>query len=147
MLNPIPNAKQKEMVAKKLKLKPGMTLLTIHAPEGFMEHLSPLPENVRITERANDYNQIHWFVSNKAQLDKEVNKVIKMLTDETVCWCYYPKGTSKILTDLTRDKGWESLLAQDIQWLSLISFDDTWSTFSFRHKTDADRKKEAKPEV
>ena len=135
------------MLAKKLKIKHGMTLLTINTPEGFGELLNPLPENVRITDKAVDYDQVHWFVSNKAQLDKEVSKVMKLLKDDIVCWCYYPKGMSNMQTDLTRDKGWESLLEKDIQWLSLISFNDTWSTFAFRLKTDADRKKEAKPKV
>ena len=32
-----------------------------------------------------------------------------------------------------------------MQWISLISFDDTWSTFAMRLKTEADKKKEAKP--
>jgi hypothetical protein len=69
-----------------------------------------------------------------------------MLHDDIVCWIYYPKGTSKIQTDLTRDKGWDALLKHDeLQWISLISFDDTWSSFGMRLKTEADKKKEAKP--
>lgn len=130
-------------IAQKLKIKPGTTLLTIHAPGDFEQQLSPLPNDVTIAEKASDYAQLHWFVQNKAQLDKEVSKIMKLLRDEVVCWCYYPKGTSKMQTDLTRDKGWELLLQQPIQWLSLISFNDTWSTFAFRLKTEADTKKEA----
>ena len=49
-------------------------------------------------------------------------------------------------TDLTRDRGWDSLLKHnELTWISLISFDDTWSTFGSRLKTEADKKKEAKP--
>jgi Bacteriocin-protection, YdeI or OmpD-Associated len=56
-----------------------------------------------------------------------------MLKADTICWIYYPKGSSGIQSDLTRDKGWESLLKQkDLQWLSLISFDETWSAFGMR---------------
>ena len=32
-----------------------------------------------------------------------------------------------------------------LAWLNLISFDETWSAFGFRVKTEADQKKEAKP--
>jgi hypothetical protein len=68
--------------------------------------------------------------------------------EEVICWIYYPKGTSKLQTDLTRDKGWDALLRhEEFQWISLISFDDTWSTFAFRLKTEADKKKEAAPKV
>ena len=31
----------------------------------------------------------------------------------------------------------------NLKWINLISFDDTWSVFGFRPKTDADKKKEA----
>lgn len=131
-------------IAQKLRIKEGMTLLTLHAPENFVEHLQPLPEGVVITDQAKNYAQVHWFVTNKAQMDKEVDKVMKLLKKDVTCWAYYPKGTSKIKSDLTRDKGWESLLKHDeVQWLSLISFDETWSAFAFRLKTEADVKKEA----
>lgn len=67
-----------------------------------------------------------------------------LLKDDVVCWIYYPKGTSKIQTDLTRDKGWEALLKHNhLQWISLISFNDTWSAFGMRLKTEADKRKNA----
>ena len=47
-------------------------------------------------------------------------------------WISYPKGTSKMQTDLTRDKGWEPLEGSDLMWLSLVSVDDTWSAFGLR---------------
>jgi len=80
-------------------------------------------------------------------LEKEMSKVMKLVKPEVIVWVYYPKGTSKIQTDLTRDKGWDCLLTEGdkLTWISLISFDDTWSVFGFRPKTEADRKKEAKP--
>ena len=75
-----------------------------------------------------------------------MKKVLSLVKDDVICWIYYPKGSSKIQTDLTRDKGWDELLKhKEMQWISLISFDDTWSTFAMRLKKDADKKKEAKP--
>jgi hypothetical protein len=83
---------------------------------------------------------------NKAQMDKELNKVLKLIKEDVVLWIYYPKGSSKMQTDLTRDKGWDNLLKHDeLTWISLISFDDTWSTFGSRLKTGADKKREEKP--
>ena len=130
---------------QKLKVKDGYILLTVNAPTDFKKNLGPLPANVKITDSAKDYNQVHWFVKDKSQMEKELKKVLPMVTNDVVCWIYYPKGTSKIQTDLTRDKGWEKLLSYDMQWISLISFDDTWSAFGMRQKTEADKKKEAKP--
>jgi len=131
-------------LAQKLKIKEGYTLLTINAPADFQKALAPLPPGVKISTSAKEYNQVHWFVKNKAEMEKELNDVLKLVKDDVTCWIYYPKGTSKIQTDLTRDKGWDALLKHDFQWLSLISFNDTWSAFAMRSKTDPDKKKEAK---
>ncbi len=136
-------------ISQKLKIKEGYTLLTINAPKDFTKKLEPVPVGVKISATARKFNQVHWFVLNREQLEKEMSKVLALVKDEIVCWIYYPKGTSKIQTDLTRDKGWDKLLkhGDHLTWISLISFDETWSTFGFRPKTTADKKKEAKPAV
>jgi hypothetical protein len=132
--------------AQKLKIKEGFTVLTLHVPSDFKKNLEPLPAGVKMSESAKTFHQVHWFVKDKAQLDEELEKVLSLVKEDVVCWIYYPKGTSKIQTDLTRDKGWEELLKhKEMQWISLISFDDTWSAFGMRLKTEADKKKEAKP--
>ena len=132
--------------AQKLKIKERYTLLSLNAPSGCKKGLGDLPRGVKIVSSGSDCDQVHWFVMNKSQMEKELSKVLKLLKGDVVCWIYYPKGTSGVQTDLTRDNGWEALLKHDeLQWISLISFDETWSTFGFRLKTDADKKKEAAP--
>jgi len=132
--------------AQKLKIKENSTLLTINAPGDFKKNIGDLPKGVKISPDTKSYNQVHWFVLNKAQMDKELDKVVKLIKDDVTLWIYYPKGTSKLQTDLTRDKGWDNLLKHDeLGWISLVSFDDTWSTFGSRLKTEADNKREEKP--
>ena len=136
--------------ADKLRIKEGFSLLTLHAPSDFKKSMGAMPTGVKISDSASggtkDYNQVHWFVQNKAQMEKELNKVLKLLKKDVLLWIYYPKGTSKIQTDLTRDKGWESLMKHDeLTWISLISFDDTWSAFASRVKTESDKRKDAEP--
>ena len=134
-------------ISDKLKIKPGDTLLTINEPSEFQKGLNGLPKGVKVVESGKDYTQVHWFVLNRAQLEKEMSKVMKLVKPGVIVWVYYPKGTSKLQTDLSRDKGWDCLLAEGnkLTWISLISFDDTWSVFGFRAKTEADKNKEAKP--
>jgi len=132
--------------AQKLRIKENFALLTINAPADFKKNIGELPKGVRISNDSKIYNQVHWFVMNKAQMDKELNSVLKLVNDGVILWIYYPKGTSKVQTDLTRDKGWDNLLNHDeLSWISLISFDDTWSTFGSRLKTEADKKREQAP--
>jgi Bacteriocin-protection, YdeI or OmpD-Associated len=136
-------------ISQKLRIKENDILLTINAPSDFKKGLAGLPAGVKIISSGNDFYQVHWFVLNRAQLEKEMSKVMKLLKDGVIVWVYYPKGTSKIQTDLTRDKGWDCLLSEGdkLTWISLISFDDAWSVFGFRPKTEADKKKEAVPKL
>jgi len=133
-------------IADKLRIKPNHSLLALHAPAGFKKGLGNIPAGVKISDSGKNFDQVHWFVFNKAQLEKELSKVMKLVKPEVTVWVYYPKGTSGLQTDLTRDKGWDCLLAETdkLTWINLISFNDTWSVFGFRAKTEADKKKEAK---
>lgn len=118
-------------VAEKLRITANSVLLTLHAPAGFQKGLGKLPVGVILTTDtrgpADGYQQIHWFVTSQAQLRKEVSMVLKKLRPGMTVWIYYPKGSSGIQTDLSRDKGWDCLLAEDdkLTWINLISFDAT----------------------
>lgn len=132
----------------KLKIKEGFAILPINAPANFKKQLGTLPPKAKIVSTKTGINQVHWFVLNQKQLEKELDSVLKLVKGDVLLWTYYPKGSSNLQTDLTRDKGWDALLKHDeFQWLSLISFDDTWSTFACRLKNETDKKKEAKPVV
>lgn len=133
--------------SQKLKIKDGQTILLINAPSNYKKSLGSLPPGVKLFDSGKGFDQVHWFVKDKAGMEKQLKKVLSLIKDNVICWIFYPKGTSKIQTDLTRDKGWDELLKQDMQWITLISFDDTWSAFGMRQKTEVDKKKEAKPEV
>ncbi len=136
-------------ISQKLRIKENYTLLTLNAPPEFKEGMPNLPAGVKIISTGKDYDQVHWFVLNKGQLEKEMSKVMMLIKDNVIVWVYYPKGTSKMQTDLTRDKGWDCLLSESdkLTWVNLISFNDTWSVFGFRAKTETDKKKQAKPKV
>lgn len=132
--------------SKKLRIKKNAILLTRNAPADFSKSMGEIPPGVKIFTAGKDYNQVHWFVLNKALMEKELDKMLALLKNDIILWIYYPKQTSKLQTDLSRDKGWDKLLKHvEFTWISLISFDDTWSTFGCRLKTEADKKKELKP--
>ena len=67
----------------KTKNKENFTLLTINAPADFKKNIGELPKGVKISEDSKNYNQVHWFVMNKAQMDKELTKVLKLIKDES----------------------------------------------------------------
>jgi hypothetical protein len=105
---------------------------------------------VKITEKTKEPNQVHWFVMNRAQLEKELSRVLKLVRPGVIVWVYYPKVSSGLQTDLSRDRGWDCLLAESekLNWINLVSFNETFSVFGFRAKTPADlaREEKGKPE-
>jgi hypothetical protein len=130
--------------AQKFKIKDGDTLYVINAPATFKMVLSA-PASVKTTNAPEGFQQIHWFVKDKAQLEKDMKKVAWYIKDSVICWIYYPKGTSGIKTDLNRDRLFDLLNKDEkLQFLSLVSFDDTWSAFGLRLKTGQNDKKAIK---
>jgi hypothetical protein len=134
-----------QAISQKLKIREGDSILVINAPPGYKKSLGLLPADAKIVDSGKMFDQLHWFVKNKTQMENEIKKVLPLIKGNISCWIFYPKGSSKIQTDLTRDKGWDELLKHDMQWISLVSFDETWSAFGMRQKTEADKKKEARP--
>jgi hypothetical protein len=118
---------------KKMKLKPGQRAAIIHAPGGYAEVLQPLPADVELAEDlVGNFDWIQLFVKTQAELEQVIARVRTALRPAGLLWITFPKGSSKIQTDLTRDRGWDALQALDLKWINLISVDDTWSAFSLR---------------
>ena len=120
-------------LAKKMKLKPGLKAAVINPPENYLDDLKHDAEISPGLSGKFDWIQI--FVKDKAELDILAPKAAKALKPESMLWISFPKGTSKIQTDLTRDKGWEGTQKLDLKWINLVSVNETWSAFALRpHK-------------
>jgi hypothetical protein len=119
-------------LAGKLKLKPGTRVAVIGAPAGYLDRLGPL-QGPAISEALDgQFDWIQVFVRTSAELAGLVKPLTAAIAPDGRVWISYPKGSSKIQTDLTRDKGWQPLDGSDLMWLSLVSVDDTWSAFGLR---------------
>jgi len=135
-------------IARKLKIQEDERLFPINAPADFERSLGALPRGARMVSKPTGATQLHWFVTTAAQVAKEIRGVLKVLEDGMVLWTYYPKSASGIQTDLSRDRGWDPLTRiENLQWLNLVAFDDTWSAFGSRLKTEADRTRDGKPKI
>ena len=117
-------------LAKKMKLKPGASAAVINTPENYLQELRHDNEVSQSLKGKFDWIQI--FVKNKSELDTLAPKAAKALKPESILWISFPKGTSKIQTDLTRDKGWEGVQVLDLKWVNLVSVNETWSAFALR---------------
>ena len=117
-------------LAKKMKLKPNLKAAVINAPENYVDTLK---HDTALSPTLNGkFDWIQIFVRNKEELEALVPKAARALRPESMLWISFPKGSSKIQTDLTRDKGWEILQTLDLKWVNLVSVNETWSAFALR---------------
>ena len=116
-------------LAQKLKLKPGLQAAILNPPADYLVELAP--ERVTIDHALNgQYDWVQVFVKSKAEIDALFPALVAALKPESLLWISFPKGASRVQTDLTRDKGWDSVTG--LKWINLVSINNTWSAFSLR---------------
>lgn len=120
-------------LSKKLRLQPGQRALVLNAPDRYREWLGPLPEDVELSDSAEGtFDFVHLFVKDSADLDRLGPVAIQAVRYDGLLWLSYPKKSSKVATDLSRDRGWDLLAAAGLRPVTQISVDDTWSALRWR---------------
>jgi hypothetical protein len=120
-------------LVKKLLFKPGYRYLLLNAPEGYLAQLGELPPGVQLMEKPGGvFDLVQIFVKSKADLDGLADTALQSVKPNGLLWVSYPKKTSKIKTDISRDYGWESL--QEAGWggVAMVAIDDTWSAMRLK---------------
>ena len=123
---------------KKLKIKLGQHIRVINSPDGFLDELGSLLEGVDLSNEFDGQRDfILLFVSNSKQLEENLPAALDSLKEDGLFWLSYPKKSSKIETDLSRDQGWDALTKAGLRPVSLVSINDTWSAFRVRKGTSS----------
>ena len=119
-------------LAKKLRIQPGQRILVLNPPPGYLDELS-LPEGVELAERPEGtFDFVHLFVKNTAELESLGPTAIEGVKCDGLLWISYPKQSSKVETDLTRDVGWEMMAEAGLRPVTQVSVNDVWSALRFR---------------
>lgn len=72
------------------------------------------------------------FITDNKEYINFLKKEFKKIEPDSVLWFAYPKGTSKIKTDINRDTIRVTGEEYGITTVTAISIDDTWSALRFR---------------
>ncbi|REK75964.1 YdeI/OmpD-associated family protein [Paenibacillus paeoniae] len=138
-------------LARKLRLEPDMRAVIFHSPAdydvvlelGLPDSASRSTENV-LGEAA--YEFVLLFVTSLAELEKRAPIAIAAAEPDALLWICYPKGSSRIKTDLNRDTGWAFMKTLGTEGVAMISMNETWSAMRYRPegaaKTSRSRKKD-----
>jgi len=118
---------------RKLRLQPGQRILILNAPPGYVKSLGTLPEGVELVDHpAESLDLVHLFVRDVAELARFGPVAIQAVKHDGLLWISYPKRSSKVQTDLTRDVGWDLVVQAGLRPVTQISVDETWSALRFR---------------
>jgi hypothetical protein len=118
---------------KKLRLSPGQTALVLNPPREYIDILETVPDNLNFSEHPEDkVDFVHLFIKNQSELNQYIDTALEAIKYDGLFWISYPKGSSKVQTDVNRDILWELLLEKGIRPVMQVSVDSTWSAIRFR---------------
>jgi len=118
-------------LSQKLHIKTGQRVGVINAPGFFLRLLTPLPEAVTLASNG-PFDHVTLFVRSKGEVDRMWATAVGAIKNGGVIWVAYPKKSSGVNTDITRDEGWDTVVAAGWDAVSQIAIDDTWSALRFR---------------
>jgi hypothetical protein len=115
-------------LAKKLGIKNGHVLALLGAPEGFVDELEGLPEDVTVRSRAaGSADVVVSFHTQRADLERRVPKLLEVLHVDGGLWIAWPKKASKVPTDITENTVREVFLPLGLVDNKVCAIDDVWS--------------------
>ncbi len=123
----------KNRVARKLGMNPGMRALIIAPPPGYLKLLAPLPDGLVVASRADGmYPFVQVFATRLAEIRTFAKRLPKFAAPHALVWISYPKKTSRVKGDLSRDLIREAMSGTGWRAVSIVAIDEVWSALRFR---------------
>lgn len=121
-----------------------MRALVVGAPPAYLKLLAPLPEDVVILSTADGAHPfVQLFATSLADVRKSVPYLLKHVASGALLWIAYPKKTSGIESDLSRDLIAEAMNGTGWRPVSIIAIDEVWSALRFRAVGDVKTKRKS----
>lgn len=118
---------------QKLVIKSGYKVVILNSPEGYLDGIGALPEGVSlIAASTQPADVIQVFVKTLDEVTRNIEGWKQNLKPRGILWLTYPKGTSKVKTDLNRDILWQHLRAYQLEGVGMVAVDETWSAMRFK---------------
>ena len=114
-----------------------MRVLEVELPKGMS---SPFADVDHASVRAGDgapgaeFDLVLGFARNSTALQAIAPVMVGAGLEDAKVWICYPKLSSKVETDLTRDQGWEPMFLAGWVVVAIASVDSVWSAVRFRQK-------------
>ena len=126
-------------LAKKLRWKSGQKALVVKKPKDVV--LEP-PEGAKLSNRGKGpFDMVLGFAQDTAAVAEIFPRLRDACAEDGALWIAYPKKSSGIVTDISRDEGWGGLTKQGWAAVTQIALDGTWSALRFRYAPELIRER------
>lgn len=126
-------------LAKKLGIKDGFTLFLVNVPNHYKSLFIDIPVNTKEVKRPKleSVDFVHVFCTVEKDFKKYLPKVKAALKKDGMIWVSWPKGTSKIATNINREAVRDYMLSQiGLVDIKVASIDADWSGLKFVYRKD-----------
>jgi hypothetical protein len=123
-----------QTLLEKLQLQDEKNLLIQGLPSSIEKQFIKLTFSKNVTPllKARKIDFALVFAVSQRQLVDILKDVIPALQQDAKFWIAYPKLTSKIASDLSRDKNWDFVSDYGFEAVRMIALDNVWSAGRFK---------------
>ena len=124
---------------KKLGFKPGQRICFLHSPDNFPKTLGPLPAGIQLIQqlpKTRSLDFIHYFTKERKKLEKTFPQLKAALNWDGILWISWPKGSSKVATDINENIVREIGLGEGLVDVKVVAIDQIWSGLKFVHRLE-----------
>ena len=123
-------------LSKKLGLKDGMAIYVHGAPREYAEFFADFPLGIKVQKRPRPETTdfIHIFATKFSALEKTVIRLKPALKKNGLMWISWPKGSSKIETDIKREPLRTLVLKTGLVDVKVCAVDEDWSGLKFVYR-------------
>lgn len=114
-------------VTERLQVKNGRTLAVVGAPMDVKAAFA-----TAVAASVDQADVVLLFVSGRAQFNSTLVAQLPTLKPSAIIWVAYPKLTSPLAGDLSRDIIHAAAPAYGLDTVSAIAIDDDWSALRFK---------------
>ncbi len=125
-------------LSKKLGLKSGFSILLYKEPAYYWNLFLDLPEDLTfLSEPVQEHADfIHLFCTSEKELHDIIPTYKYALKKQGLMWISWPKGSSKISTDLKRDAIRAYVLGLGLVDVKVAAIDKDWSGLKFVYRLE-----------
>lgn len=115
-------------LAKKLGIKEGCCVVSIHAPDDYCQWLAPIPPGVQFGADVTETTDIvHLFTAQRSVLEAELVRLRNAIRSNSAVWVSWPKKASKVPTDVTEGTIREVCLPLGWVDIKVCAVSEVWS--------------------